>query len=119
MVGSSGHLGGRIDAARRDNPVAGHHARGADRGTALAGEIPVIIGAQIKAARALAMLEQEQLAREAGISETTLRKLEHSGHAPVPGTARTLQAVLEALNRHGVFMTAGGVELIRKADSKS
>jgi|SRR5215469_2588837 len=60
--------------------------------------------AQLKAGRVLAMLEQEQLAREAGITGTTLRKLEQAGHGPVPGYAETLQKVLAALAAHGVNM---------------
>ena len=77
----------------------------------------MICGAQIKAGRILAMLEQQQLPHAADITETTLRKLEHAGHKPVPGTARTLQAILDALNRHGVAMTDRGVSLIPKAES--
>jgi DNA-binding XRE family transcriptional regulator len=52
------------------------------RRAGLADDFAMICGAQIKAGRILAMLEQEQLAHAAGITETTLRKLEHAGHKP-------------------------------------
>ena len=68
---------------------AGRDACGVGRRAGLADDFAMICGAQIKAGRVLAMLEQEQLAHAAGITETTLRTLEHAGHKPVPGTART------------------------------
>jgi transcriptional regulator with XRE-family HTH domain len=83
----------------------------------LALEITVIFGAQLKAGRILALLEQEQLAREAGITPTTLRHMERAGHAPVPGYAETLGKVLAALYRHGVSVTDRGVTLVAKSES--
>jgi DNA-binding transcriptional regulator YiaG len=63
--------------------------------------MPAIFGNQVKAARALVDISQPTLAKEAGISEQTLRGMERPEAAPIGGRVTTLQAVLVALGQHG------------------
>ena len=75
------------------------------------------LGAQLKAARALARLEQAELAKEAGVSAFTIRTLENS-EGPLNARTRTLRALEEALARAGVEFTNGdapGVKLRKQA----
>jgi predicted transcriptional regulator len=58
------------------------------------------------------MLEQRQLAKEAGISAATIVRMEKSGLATARSHARNVEAVLKALERHGVKVTETGVEKI-------
>jgi DNA-binding transcriptional regulator YiaG len=68
----------------------------------------LVTGAQLRAARALAGVEQEQLAAAAGVGVNTISKLEqHRGEfdGARVGTIRRLQRALEAA---GVAFTNGG-----------
>ena len=67
----------------------------------------MIVGAQMRAARALLGLDQRDLARLSGLSLPTIQRMESS-----PGSVR---AVVDSLERVLEAFTAGGVELI--ADS--
>lgn len=68
---------------------------------------------QIKAARALLRLEQEELARRAGVSVTTIRRLEAAmGEGLV--AAPTLTTVQRALEEAGVEFIHQGVSLKAK-----
>jgi transcriptional regulator with XRE-family HTH domain len=69
---------------------------------------------QIKAARALLRLEQEELARKAGVSVSTIRRLEASwGESLVAGG--TAGEVQRALEEAGVEFIHEGVCLRQKA----
>jgi transcriptional regulator with XRE-family HTH domain len=72
---------------------------------------------QIKAARALLRMEQEELARRAGVSVTTVRRLEaaHSEYAVAESTAGEVQNVLEEA---GVEFIHDGVALKPTAHDK-
>lgn len=70
----------------------------------------MITAEQIKAARALLRLEQEELARRSGVSVTTIRRLEAaSGEDSVaPATVGT---IVKALEEAGVEFIHHGVSL--------
>jgi transcriptional regulator with XRE-family HTH domain len=67
----------------------------------------VIVGAQMRAARALLGLDQRELARLAGLSLPTIQRMETS-----PGSVRavvdSLERVLEAFAARGVELIADG-----------
>ena len=69
---------------------------------------------QIKAARALLRMEQEELARRAGVSVTTIRRLEAADreYAVAEDTAAGVQ---NALQEAGIEFIHDGVRRIRKA----
>jgi transcriptional regulator with XRE-family HTH domain len=70
-----------------------------------------IFGNQLKAARALAGLDQKTLADRSGIGVNTLRNMEAAGAGDVPGLARTLDKIVRALKAAGVTLVdedAGG-----------
>ena len=68
---------------------------------------------QIKAARALLRMEQEELAKRAGVSVTTIRRLEAaSGEYPV--AEETARGVQSALQEAGVEFIHDGVRRVRK-----
>ena len=64
-----------------------------------------ITGRQIAAGRALARLEQAELASAANISIPTLRRMEASD-GPAPGMANNLAAIRAALESAGVEFIA-------------
>jgi len=73
---------------------------------------------QIRAARALLDLNQNELAKLAGISMRTLNTLERAAVAPRTETLRALQAVLEArgiefLPDHGVKLRSERLDVIK------
>lgn len=67
---------------------------------------------QIKAARALLRMEQEELARRAGVSVTTIRRLEAAGDYPV--AEDTQEEVRMALQEAGVEFILDGVRIRRQ-----
>lgn len=72
------------------------------------------IGNQLKAARALAGLEQKDVAVASGIHVNTIRSMEASGSAPIAGRSQNVQAVQRALEARGIeFLNHGqpGVRL--------
>jgi len=73
---------------------------------------------QIKAARALLRMEQEELARRAGVSVTTIRRLEAADreYAVAEDTAAGVQ---NALQEAGVEFIHDGVCLKRKEDAEA
>jgi transcriptional regulator with XRE-family HTH domain len=73
----------------------------------------MISAEQIKAARALLRMEQEELARLSRVSVTTIRRLEASGDRLVAET--TTGAVRKALEEAGVDFIHQGVSLKSKA----
>jgi predicted transcriptional regulator len=68
-------------------------------------------GRELRAARTLAGLKQGDLAAEAGVNIATIVRMERSA-GTVRSTAKTVEAVLQALERHGVRVTAIGIERI-------
>jgi DNA-binding XRE family transcriptional regulator len=71
-------------------------------------------GNVIRAARALAGLTREKLAKEAGITRRGLDRIENEGVHPKDAT---MAAICAALDAHGVEMTDGdqpGVRLKRR-----
>ena len=68
------------------------------------------------AARALAGLEQRQVAAKAKINPTTLHRLEGSEDKPTRGHAGNVERVIEVLRKAGVEMTQDprGVRLISR-----
>ncbi|WP_400769382.1 transcriptional regulator [Methylosinus sporium] len=82
-------------------------------------EINQISGRQIAAGRALARLEQAELAKAANISVPTLRRMEAS-EGPAAGLANNVAAVCRALEAAGVIFVAEngegpGVRLRKRA----
>ena len=73
------------------------------------GTSQVITAAQMRAARALAGIDQKTLADLAGVSVPTIQRMEAS-EGVVRGVVDTLTKVVEALN-------AAGVELIGESDT--
>lgn len=61
----------------------------------------MLTGELLRAARAMARLEQEELALESGLSLETIKRLERV-RGEVNAQSRTLSALLDALARHGV-----------------
>jgi transcriptional regulator with XRE-family HTH domain len=72
----------------------------------------MVTAEQIRAARALLRMEQDELARKAGISVTTIRRLEapHGEEAVAQNTAAEVQM---ALQEAGVEFIFDGVRLKR------
>jgi transcriptional regulator with XRE-family HTH domain len=66
-----------------------------------------IIGEQLRAARALARLEQGELAERAKVSVGTIKRLE-AIVGPVSANVLTVDAVVRALEAAGVTFTNGG-----------
>lgn len=62
-----------------------------------------ISGNQLRAARALAGLDQKQLADLADVGINTVRNLEAAGAANVRGRTETLDAIVAALKSAGVI----------------
>lgn len=70
-----------------------------------------LTGEQIRAARALARIEQAHLAQHSGLSLETIKRLERI-RGPVDANSRTLKAICEAFERLGIFFDGceeGGV----------
>jgi transcriptional regulator with XRE-family HTH domain len=67
----------------------------------------LVNGAQIRAARALLRMEQEQLAEAAGIAATTLRRIE-SFDDKLVGRHETVSRLQRALEAGGVEFTDDG-----------
>jgi hypothetical protein len=74
---------------------------------------PVIAGNMIRAGRALAGINQTELAKAADMHIQTLCRMEASGAEPIVSRDSTTVAVLAALSRHGVMMQLRGVALVR------
>ena len=78
-------------------------------------------GNQLRAARALAGLEQSGLAIAAGVHVNTIRKLEAVGPDYLPGNAETTRKLQMALESAGVeFLNHGrpGVRLVGSAGNE-
>jgi len=74
-------------------------------------------GNQLKAARALAGLEQKDVAEKAGVNVNTIRNMEAAGAAQIAGRAQNVQNVQRVLEQEGIeFLNHGqpGVRLVGK-----
>lgn len=74
-------------------------------------------GNQLKAGRALAGLEQKEVAERAGVHVNTIRSMEAAAAEPITGRAQNVQAVQRALEHYGIeFLNHGqpGVRLMLK-----
>lgn len=67
----------------------------------------VLTGEQIRAARALARLEQSELARVSGLSLQTIKRLERF-RGPIETTTRTVNALMTAFHQSGVVFDLEG-----------
>lgn len=71
-------------------------------------------GNMMRAARALAGLTSVELARLAGIDQSTISRMEMFGRKTVGGHAGTVDSVMKALREKGVEITDDGVRLTRR-----
>jgi transcriptional regulator with XRE-family HTH domain len=65
-----------------------------------------ILAHQLKAARVLAKMEQQELSTQSGVSVPTIKRME-SGEGPVRGNYDNVAAVVAALEAAGVEFTNG------------
>ncbi|WP_042776652.1 helix-turn-helix domain-containing protein [Sinorhizobium fredii] len=73
-------------------------------------------GNQLKAARALAGLEQKDVAEKAGLNVNTVRNMEATGAGQIAGRAQNVQNVQRVLEMEGIeFLNHGqpGVRLVK------
>lgn len=77
----------------------------------------MITAEQIKAARALLRLEQDQLARRSGVSISTIRRMEAASGEGLVAPA-TVNSVVKALEEAGVEFIHQGVSLKIKAENE-
>lgn len=75
-------------------------------------------GNQLKAARALAGMDQAALATKAKISPNTVSAMEQRGAGTLTSGLDTIGAVMKALEAAGVVFLAQGVQLSPDVDHK-
>jgi transcriptional regulator with XRE-family HTH domain len=73
----------------------------------------LLTGPQLRAARAMARMDQEELAKAAGVTGNTVRRLE-AMEGRLRATTTTVDSLQRALETAGVVFTARGVELQEK-----
>jgi DNA-binding XRE family transcriptional regulator len=73
----------------------------------------LITGNQLKAARALAGIDQLAVAQAAKVAVNTIRNMESRGPNPITSGAVTLRSVQSALEAAGVEFTNGGQPGVR------
>jgi transcriptional regulator with XRE-family HTH domain len=77
-------------------------------------QVTLTTGNQLKAARALAGVDQQQVAESAGVNVNTIRNMEGRGPNPITSSAvtvRRVQLALEALGIEFLNHTQPGVRL--------
>jgi hypothetical protein len=79
----------------------------------------LITGNQLKAARALAGVDQLVLANAAKVAVNTIRNMESHGPDPITSGAVTVRNVQSALEAAGVEFTNGGQPGVRLRRSQS
>jgi predicted transcriptional regulator len=72
----------------------------------------IVTGEQLRAARAMARIEQADLAQQAKVSVETIKRLERT-MGPVSANVTTVDAILRALESAGVEFTNGGQPGVR------
>ena len=78
----------------------------------------ILTGNHLKAARALADLDQEALADLSGVSVNTIRNMEAAASKAVGGYESTRAKVQSALERLGIEFTNGDTPGVRLVKSK-
>lgn len=73
----------------------------------------ILTGNHIKAARALAELDQEALAHLADVSINTVRNMEAAGAQPVGGRSSTREKIQACLEATGIEFTNGDAPGVR------
>lgn len=81
----------------------------------------IVTGEQLRGARAMARIEQGDLAHKAGVSVDTIKRLERTV-GPISANVNTMASIVQALEAAGVEFIAEngggpGVRLLRKAGS--
>lgn len=79
----------------------------------------LITGSQLKAARALAQMDQKKLAKDAGVNVNTIRAMEARRGQTLTSGLETIQKVQGVLEKLGIeFLNHGepGVRLKKQAD---
>ena len=76
-------------------------------------------GNQLKAARALAGVEQKDVAEASGVHVNTIRSMEAAGAGAIAGRAQNVQAVQRALEEQGIEFLNHGQPGVRLRSSKS
>src|SRR6185436_9421478 len=71
----------------------------------------MITGRQLRAARALAGLDQAELAEQAQVSHSTVLRMESCDEETVNGHATTIDGIAEALKNRGVIFIERGVQM--------
>jgi transcriptional regulator with XRE-family HTH domain len=72
----------------------------------------IVTGEQLRAARAMARIEQSELAGRAKVSVETIKRLERTS-GPVSANVQTADSVVHALESAGVEFTNGGQPGVR------
>ncbi|MEY9782249.1 helix-turn-helix domain-containing protein [Sinorhizobium fredii] len=75
-------------------------------------------GNQLKAARALAGLEQKDIAEKAGVNVNTIRNMEAAGAGQIAGRALNVQNVQRVLEQEGIEFLNHGQPGVRLAKPK-
>lgn len=75
-----------------------------------------LTGEQVRAARAMARIEQVDLAERAGVSVDTIKRLERTA-GPLSANVATVEAVQRALESAGIEFTNGGQPGVRMRNS--
>lgn len=78
----------------------------------------VVTGEQLRGARAMARIEQRELAQKAGVSVDTIKRLERTV-GPISANVNTMASIVRSLEEAGIEFTNGGkpgVRIARKAD---
>ena len=76
----------------------------------------LLVGNQLKAARALVGVEQQELADAASVHVNTIRKMEAKGRSEITSAANVLRRVQTALERFGVEFINGDRPGVRMRD---
>jgi transcriptional regulator with XRE-family HTH domain len=79
-------------------------------------KMSLVIGSQLKAARALAGVEQIELAEAAGVHPNTIRAMEARGRSEITGSVSVLRRVQRAMEEFGVIFTNGTTPGVRLAE---
>ena len=74
--------------------------------------MPLVTGPQLRAARAMAAMDQETLAKAAGVTSATVRRLE-SMPGRLRATTTTVDALQKALEAAGIEFTDGSAPGVR------
>lgn len=78
----------------------------------------IVTGEQLRGARAMARIEQSELAQKAGVSVDTIKRLERTV-GPISANVNTMASIVRVLEEAGIEFTNGGqpgVRLARKGE---